>query len=240
MLAERTRTNGDSRKIAFDIEDVKPLRDKIATSIRESIIDGRIKPGERLMEPDVAKMLGVSRTPLREAFFQLESEGFVKVTPRRGAVVSELSVKDAEEIYSIKSALEGLAARLAAKNMSEEDLAELEALTSSMEKKSADKLPDHRAILELNAQFHQVINRASGNEKLLHLVNLLRRQTLRYNYIYLSVMSHIQRSVQEHRDIISALRRQDAATAERLISSHGENAGKSLCDYIRTMPHPHD
>ena len=103
-----------SSKIDFRLEEVKPLRDRIVASIRDSIIAGKIKPGERLLEPDVAKMLGVSRPTLREAFLQLEAEDFVRVTPRRGAVVSELSVKDAEEIYVVKSALEALAARLAA------------------------------------------------------------------------------------------------------------------------------
>ena len=95
-----------------------PLRDSIADSLRESIINGKIKPGERLLEPIVAKQLGVSRTPVREAFFQLESEGLVEVMPRRGAIVSEISVNDANELYSVRAVLEGLAAKLASKRIS--------------------------------------------------------------------------------------------------------------------------
>lgn len=228
------KSTSDSR-IKFELEEVKPLRDKIIASIREAIIEGRIKAGERLTEPDVAKTLGVSRTPLREAFLQLESEGFVKVTPRRGAVVSELSEKDAEETYIIKSVLEGLAARLAGKNISEDVLYQLRALNAEMEKKAKSKEKDYRAILELNAKFHFIMNKASGNEKLCHLINLLRKQTLRYNYIYLTVLSHITQSIEEHKGIIEALEKRDQALVEKLVYNHGENAGKALCNYIRTL-----
>ena len=105
--------------IKFDVTQVKSLRDRISESIRDSIIEGKLEPGARLAEPEVAQQLGVSRTPLREAFLQLEAEGFLTVNPRKGAVVSELSLKDAEETYQIKVALEALAAKLATKSISE-------------------------------------------------------------------------------------------------------------------------
>lgn len=229
--------NTSGSKLKFELGEIKPLRDKIVSSIRDAIIEGRIKAGERLMEPDVARNLGVSRTPLREAFLQLESEGFVKVTPRRGAVVSELSVKDAEETYVIKSALEGLAARLAVKNMTEELLQQLRSLNNEMEKKSKQKDKDYRAILDLNAKYHYLMNKASGNEKLCHSINLLRKQTLRYNYIYLNVLSHIDQSIQEHKAIIDALEQRDQKLTEKLVYNHGENAGKILCEYIQTISH---
>jgi DNA-binding GntR family transcriptional regulator len=224
-------------KLKFELGEIKPLRDKIVSSIREAIIEGRIKAGERLMEPDVARNLGVSRTPLREAFLQLESEGFVKVTPRRGAVVSELSVKDAEETYLIKSALEGLAARLAVKNITEEMLQQLRSINNEMEKKAKQKDKDYRAILELNAKYHDLVNKTSGNEKLCHSISLLRKQTLRYNYIYLNVLSHIDQSIQEHKAIIDALEQRDQKLVEKLVYNHGENAGKILCEYIQTISH---
>jgi DNA-binding GntR family transcriptional regulator len=224
-------------KLKFELGEIKPLRDKIVSSIRDAIIEGRIKAGERLMEPDVARNLGVSRTPLREAFLQLESEGFVKVTPRRGAVVSELSVKDAEETYLIKSALEGLAARLAVKNITEEMLQQLRSINNEMEKKAKQKDKDYRAILELNAKYHDLVNKTSGNEKLCHSISLLRKQTLRYNYIYLNVLSHIDQSIQEHKAIIDALEQRDQKLVEKLVYNHGENAGKILCEYIQTISH---
>jgi len=230
------KTTSDS-KLKFELGEIKPLRDKIVSSIRDAIIEGRIKAGERLMEPDVARNLGVSRTPLREAFLQLESEGFVKVTPRRGAVVSELSVKDAEETYVIKSALEGLAARIAVKNMTEDLLQQLRSINNEMEKKAKQKDKDYRAILDLNAKYHYLMNKASGNEKLCRSIGLLRKQTLRYNYIYLTVLSHIDQSIQEHKAIIDALEQRDQKLVEKLVCNHGESAGKILCEYIQTISH---
>lgn len=221
-----------SSKIDFRLEEVKPLRDRIVASIRDSIIAGKIKPGERLLEPDVAKMLGVSRTPLREAFLQLEAEDFVRVTPRRGAVVSELSVKDAEEIYVVKSALESLAARLASALMTDEIVDKLVSVNDQMEKKAKAKEPDYRALLDLNSMFHRIIVETTKNEKLMQIVNHLRNQTLRYNFIYLSVLSHLEESIEEHRQIIDALCRRDGAAVEILMKNHGENAQRSLCDYI--------
>ena len=221
-----------SSTIDFRLEEVKPLRDRIVASIRDSIIAGKIKPGERLLEPDVAKMLGVSRTPLREAFLQLEAEDFVRVTPRRGAVVSELSVKDAEEIYVVKSALESLAARLASAVMTDDIVDKLVSVNDQMEKKAKAKEPDYRALLDLNSMFHRIIVETTKNEKLMQIVNHLRNQTLRYNFIYLSVLSHLEQSIEEHRQIIDALCRRDGAAVEILMKNHGENAQRSLCDYI--------
>ena len=226
-----------SSKMDFQLEEVKPLRDRIVASIRDSIIAGKIKPGERLLEPDVAKMLGVSRTPLREAFLQLEAEDFVRVTPRRGAVVSDLSVKDAEEIYVVKSALEALAARLAAALMTDDILSKLVSTNDQMEKKAKVKEPDYRALLDLNSMFHRIIVETPKNDKLMQIVGLLRNQTLRYNFIYLSVLSHLEESIAEHRQIIDALRRRDGAAVEILMKSHGENAQRSLCDYISNQSH---
>lgn len=231
-------TTTSNHPMKFYLGETRPLRDKILSSIREAIIDGRIKAGERLMEPDVARNLGVSRTPLREAFLQLESEGFVKVTPRRGAVVSELSAKDAEETYVIKNTLEALAARLAAKNVSAELVNQLRSVNSEMEMKAKQKQKDYRALLDLNSNYHFLINKASGNDKLCQTINILRKQTLRYNYIYLSVLSHLDQSIREHYAIIGALEKRDGQLVEQLVYTHGGNAGKALCDYIRTIPDP--
>lgn len=221
--------------ISFRAEELKPLRDRIASSIRDSIIEGKIKPGERLMEPEVAKMMGVSRTPLREAFLQLESEGFVKVIPRRGAVVTETSLKDAEETYVIKGALEGIAARLAVMNITNSDLDELFDLNSKMERIAQSPEKDYKTFLELNARFHQKIYESSGNEKLIKNINLLRNQTLRYNFIFLSLLSHLDESVAEHFQMLEALRGRDQDEIERLVKNHSETARQALCDYIKSQ-----
>jgi DNA-binding GntR family transcriptional regulator len=214
------------------LEEVKPLRDRVAEMIRESIIDGKIRPGERLVEPDLAARLGVSRTPLREALLQLDSEGFVNVTPRRGAVVSELSIEDAQETYLIKGALEPLAARLACEKITDAELESLREIHERMSRSAAARSRDNRRILQLNSEFHSVITSASRNEKLIQYIRILRSQALRYNYIYLSVMSHISASVREHARILDALSRRDREAAERLVHAHEESARAALCAYI--------
>jgi len=221
--------------INFSLEELKPLRDKIASSIRDSIIEGKIKPGERLMEPEVAKTLGVSRTPLREAFLQLESEGFVKVFPRKGALVTETSLKDAEETYLIKGALEGIAAKLSAVNITDPEINILIGLNNHMEKIAQSHEKDYKLFLEINARFHQKIYNASGNEKLIKTINLLRNQTLRYNFIFLSLLSHLDESVEEHYSIIDALKNHNADEAERLIKNHSETARQALCNYMKNQ-----
>lgn len=219
--------------VTFSLEELKPLRDKIASSIRDSIIEGRIKPGERLMEPDVAKTLGVSRTPLREAFLQLESEGFLKVNPRKGALVTETSPGDAEETYIIKGALEAVAARLAADSINDEQIEELISLNKKMEAIAQSKDKDYKTFLELNSVFHQKIYECSGNAKLIKMINTLRNQTLRYNYIFLSLLSHLDESVEEHYEIIEALKKRKPEEAESFIRKHNENARQMLINYIK-------
>ncbi|MEW6654189.1 MAG: GntR family transcriptional regulator [Bacteroidota bacterium] len=226
-MIEKTAIN-----ISFRAEELKPLRDRIVSSIRDSIIEGKIKPGERLMEPEVANMMGVSRTPLREAFLQLESEGFVKVIPRKGAVVTNTSLKDAEETYLIKGALEGIAARLAAEKIADSDLEELFELNFKMGQIAQSAEKDYKAFLELNARFHQKIYESSGNEKLIKNINLLRNQTLRYNFIFLSILSRLDESVEEHFQILNALKERNIDEIEKLVKNHSETARRALCDYM--------
>jgi len=227
-----TATAARTLDLGFDPEAVRTLRDRIAARIRALIIDGSITPGERLVEPGLARRLGVSRTPLREALLQLDSEGFVRVTPRRGAVVSPLSRADAQETYQVKGILEAFAARLACERMNAEQREHLRSINERMRRLVAARTRDVRAILQCNTEFHQALSDASGNEKLAGFIRSLRSQALRYNFIYLSVLPHLEASVKEHDRILAALRKRDGASVERLVRAHGDAAGKALCDYI--------
>jgi DNA-binding GntR family transcriptional regulator len=220
-------------RITLDRAEIQSLREKLVTTIRDAIIEGKIKPNERLTEENVSMMLGVSRTPLREAFLQLESEGFVKVTPRRGAVVAELSEKDAEEIYLIKSALEGLAAGLAALCADRTSIERLAEVNEQMKSHLNAKKKEARLLLDLNAKFHSILNSICGNEKLFQLIDILRKQSLRYNYIYVAGLSDLEVSIEDHEQIIQALKRKDAPTAEAIIRAHSDTARKALCEFIR-------
>lgn len=228
--------NEDLKKeFQLKVDDLSPLRDKIASLIRDSIIKGKLKPGERLMEVDVANSLGISRTPLREAFLQLESEGFVKVIPRKGAIVAETSPEDAEETYQIKGALEGLAAKLAAEKISKDKIDELIKLNERMRKISQSKQKDYSNFLELNSAFHKIINESSGNHKLVKMIKNLRHQTFRYNFIFLSLISHLKESVSEHDKIIDALKKRNSELAKKLVEQHNENAKVLLVKFIKNQ-----
>ncbi len=180
------------------------------------------------MEIDVANSLGISRTPLREAFLQLESEGFVKVIPRKGAIVSETSPDDAQETYEIKGALEALAAKLAANKITKKEIEDLIKLNERMRKISQSKQKDYSEFLELNSAFHKIINSSSGNQKLIKMIENLRHQTFRYNFIFLSLQSNLKDSVQDHDKIINALKKKDADLVEKLVKRHNENAKKFI------------
>ena len=220
------------------VGELTPLREKIATAIRASIIDGRIGAGEKLREPVLSHQLGVSRTPLREALLQLDAEGFVEMTPRRGAVVRPLSRRDAAETYEIKGALEALAARLACERMESTTLKRLSDINALIAAAAGARTVHHARVLQLNAEFHQTLTDASGNEKLSQYVRVLRAQALRYNFIYLSVLSRLEESVAEHARILDALRKKKADDVERLVREHGKSASRALCSYIERQPAP--
>jgi DNA-binding GntR family transcriptional regulator len=226
--------------VHLDTEDLKPLREKIASNIRNRIIESKIKPGERLTESDVANLLGVSRTPLREAFFQLHAEGFVKFTPRKGAIVSDISLTDAEETYVIKTALEALAARLAVRNVTQSFIDKLTDINQRLNEQIQKEKKDIKRIFDLNHKFHQMIIEASGNRKLSDMLLLVRQQTQRYNYIYLSLLSRLEDSIAEHSNIINALKDKDADSVEELVKKHSEGAQKILCDYMRSKINAYD
>ncbi|MFA6542416.1 MAG: GntR family transcriptional regulator [Bacteroidota bacterium] len=216
-----------------DFTDLAPLRDRIASSIRSAIIHGKLQPGSRLTEQELVSMLGVSRTPLREALLLLDSEGFINVLPRRGAVVSEISLNDVEEIYGAKSILESAAAKLACDTISTETIERLSTITDDMESSANDPKKDDRTLLNLNSEFHQVLSDAAGNKKISQFIKNLRDQTLRYNYIYLSLKSRIDSSISDHRKIIEALKQRNKSVIEQLIIEHNEAACRSLSAFIQ-------
>ncbi len=212
----------------IEVGEVKTLREQIATGIRSSIIDGRISPGEKLTEEDIAHQLRVSRTPVREAFFQLVSEGFVDVEPRRGVVVREISLRDAEETYELKGVLEGLAARLAVEHSTSDLVRKLEEVNDALYLASEEQNADVKALLEYNNEFHMAISEACHNKKVIQQITALRRQTLRYNYVFLSTPSRLRQSADEHQAIINALAHRNADDVERLLKLHNEAALASL------------
>lgn len=208
------------------IEHHQTLREKILETIRESILKGQLKPGEKVAEPELAERFGISRTPIREAFRQLESEGYLTVIPRKGAVVTALSERAVEEFYAIKSILEGYAAQMAAENMADKDIEKLEAINQKLQELADEG--DVKTFFRVHNEFHEVFIRAAGNEKLLELINQLMLKFNRFRLASLSLPGRMEISVKEHEKIIKAFKRKDGSQADNLVRKTASFGGQVL------------
>jgi len=202
------------------------LREKILETIRDAIMTGALRPGEKVAEPDLAERFGISRTPIREAFRQLESEGYLTVIPRKGAVVTSFSPRDVEEFYAIKSILEGYAARRACEKLSVKDIERLRTINDRL-RHMADG-GDIKHFFRIHNDFHELFLKAADNEKLYELITNLVRKFQRLRYASLSLPGRMKISVQEHDKIIEAFLKRDADKAETLVRKNAEYGGKVL------------
>ncbi|MGA8115811.1 MAG: GntR family transcriptional regulator [Actinocatenispora sp.] len=205
-----------------------PLRDLVTHEIRQRILTGALEPGERLVEDRLAEELGVSRNPVRETIRVLATEGLVEVTPRRGAAVARPRPAHAEELFEIRMALEGLAARLAARRRSPATTTRLRALLD--EQRGA---VDHSAVgtvAELNTRFHTAVAVASGNEHLHLLVGPLLH---RAQWVFLqTAYTRAGDSLVEHEGIYEAIAAGDEESAEALAVAHVAAARRSYLAHI--------
>lgn len=197
------------------IERHQTLREKILETIRDAILKGSMKPGERVSEPELAERFGISRTPIREAFRQLESEGYLKVIPRKGAVVASLSERDIEEFYAIKIILEGFAAKMAAEKLSMKDIEKLESINQRLAQIAKDG--DVKNFFRVHNEFHEVFIKAAGNERLYEMINQLVMKFKRLRLASLSVPGRMEISVEEHRNMIQAFKDNDGDKADSLV-----------------------
>jgi len=201
--------------------DNTPLCEKIAETIREYILKGTLKPGDRLTEPKLSEMLGISRTPIREALRILETEGFVEIFPRRGAVVSEITDKDVDDIFVLKVKLESLAAKLAVKNLTDEDIKRLKEINDKMEKSA--KARNVSNLIKLNAEFHNVFITKSKNSRLEKFLLSLLRQFKRATAYSFTEAGRIYQVLEEHVQIVEAFEERDAEKVEKLVEKHIKN-----------------
>ena len=199
------------KSISSVISGHKTLREKIVEVLREAIIRQKIRPGERITELEVAERFGISRTPIREAFRQLESEGFLTIVPRKGAVVSDIKEQDIKDFYEIKGVLEGYAARRAVERMTEKDIVRLEQFNIEIEE--CAKRQDVSGMTRAHNAFHELILETCGNRKIQQVVAGLVRQFLRFRF-YVASLVHVQEILREHAEIVAAIRSGDGDRAE--------------------------
>jgi DNA-binding GntR family transcriptional regulator len=210
------------------------LRERIADAIRDDIIKGRLKAGQRVSEPELAARYGISRTPVREAFRQLAAEGFLQLTPRKGVRIAFLTEKDVTEFYELKSVLEGYAARIAAEKIQEKDLQKMEQLNEQIAK--LHEHGDLKKIAKVHGDFHNIFLEASGNDQLQSTVSQLASRFQRFT-ILLALAGKNMEAVAQHREIIDAFRKRDADRAEQLVKANAF-LGKELMikEVLRNMP----
>jgi len=218
------------RMVPIKLDNYKPLREMVFESLREAIILGRLKPGERLMEIQLAEEMGVSRTPVREAIRKLELEGFVVMVPRKGAYVAGISVKDIVDVFEVRAALEGLAAGLAAERITSE---EMDLLERSLLKINAMGGGDIDAAVEGDISFHDIIYRASRNQRLVQIITHLQEQLLRFRMTSLSQPGRVKIALDEHKKIVEAISDRNVEMAQTLATEHIENAEQSFLNALR-------
>jgi len=211
------------------LDNYKPLREIVFEHLRASIINGQLKPGERLMELQLADQLGVSRTPIREAIRKLELEGLVEMVPRKGAYVADLSIKDVLDVLEVRAYLEGLAARLAAERMVEDDIEELEFILhkfqESLKEGNTDKL------IDLDNAFHEKIIKGSYNNKLIQIVQGLHEQVLRFRVMYFTETTSMDEVMEYHRAIFDAISNRNPDKAQHYAETHVEMIKEAILSW---------
>ena len=221
----------ERKLIPVKLDSYKPLREVVFETLREAIINGTLKPGERMMEIQLAEQLGVSRTPVREAIRKLELEGFVVKIPRKGAYVAGISLKDIADVFEVRAAMEGLAAGLAAERITAEELEEMERLLVRIgEHIEANRLEE---VVEMDTLFHEALYKASRNLKLEQILQNLREQIQRFRSTSLAFPGRMREALEEHKKIVEAISERNAALAQQLAQEHIENAENSMLEALR-------
>lgn len=216
----------DKRLAPIRLDSYQPLREVVCETLRDAIRKGVLKPGERLMEIQLAEELGVSRTPVREAIRKLELEGYVIMMPRRGTYVANLSIRDVNEVFEIRTSLDSLASGLAAERITDEELERLQRLlvligeyieTNDMEK-----------IVETDTEFHDLLYQASRNTRLVGIIFNLREQLTRFRTTSMGFPGRLAATLEEHRRIVEAIAQGDVKEAQAAAEYHMEKSEQTL------------
>ncbi|MCQ2525616.1 MAG: GntR family transcriptional regulator [Lachnospiraceae bacterium] len=209
-----------------EVTDKYSLRGRVFNRLREDILSGKYEENEELREVAIGEELGVSRTPVREAFRQLELEGLIRIIPNKGAYVTGISEKDVKDIYMIRSRLEGLAARWATENITLEQLEEMEE-NVYLAKFHSEK--GHlEQLAELDNRFHEVMYEASGSKMLEHQLRDFHQYVLRVRKKTLASANRGPQSNLEHEQIMMAIKEKNADLAEQLAHQHMINAYENM------------
>lgn len=218
-------------KLEIRMDEYLPLRDVVFNTLRQAILKGELKPGERLMEIQLANKLGVSRTPVREAIRKLELEGLVLMIPRKGAEVAEITRQDMEDVLEVRTALEELAVKDACDHITDAQLSELKKASNEF-KKALLEGKDLVTCADADMHFHDVILSATNNRRLIQMLDNLSEQMYRYRMEYLKDERTHKTLIEEHDAIRRALKKHDKVKAGAAIRVHIDNQKRSILESL--------
>lgn len=214
-----------------NFDDQYSLRARVYNALREDILNGKYKVGENLIELRIADELNVSRTPVREAIRQLELEGLVESIPNKRVTVKGISIKDMEDIYRIRRVLEGLSARWAVEQITDDEISGLQEIYELMEFYTQKN--DIDQIAKLNTKFHEIIFNATKSNILMHILNDFQFYVKWARHESLSIPGRMEEALKEHHDILQAIKNRKGEDAEKYLTIHVENSSKNLFKKIQ-------
>ncbi|MEW8955264.1 GntR family transcriptional regulator [Clostridium sp.] len=204
--------------------DIRPIRQIVLENLRVSILSGKLKAGDRLIETAVAEAMGVSRTPVREALRQLELEGLADNMPRKGTIVRGMPKEEALDIYDLRAIMEGLATKLCCINISRKEISELRDIIEDMEKALINKDTDR--FISIHSRWNEVIINASRNKYLIKSIQQIYEYLLMLRTVSLYSDESKTVALKEHKEILEAIEVGDEELSEALARRHVENAKK--------------
>ncbi len=204
----------------------KTLHEEIANNLREMIMSGELREGDKIKENELCELMDISKTPLREALRVLSAEGLIRLIPNRGSYVTTPTFKEIKEMFDVMSVLEGVCARTAAEKMSNIDYEKLKKIHLQLEENF--RLKNQKNYIRNNNKYHSFVQELAGNKTLNQIVNGLRQKILLYRYKSLNLSGRFEQSIQEHRDLLEAFRKRDAEKAELLMKSHMKKQSEAL------------
>jgi DNA-binding GntR family transcriptional regulator len=205
----------------------RSLREATLAAIRQAILGGDLPPGQRLVESAIAKQLGISRAPVREALRQLETEGLVVSEPHRGTFIAELSAADLWEIYTLRAALEGLAVRLVTEQASSETAAHLQKAVDDMARAAGKGELEHLAVLDM--AFHETVCRASGHSRLLGIWRRMTAQVLTVIDLRDTLYLTAEEVVRWHAQVVEHIKNGRADEAAQTLACYVLKVGERIC-----------
>jgi DNA-binding GntR family transcriptional regulator len=207
----------------------RTVKSELVEYLRDEIICGDLVPGQHLRLEEIANRFDVSTMPVREALRDLEAEGIVTIFPHRGAVVTQLSAEDLQDIYEIRATLEEMATRLAVPLITDKTLYELNNVVEQMN----NHIGEWVTLVKLNQLFHNTLYAASGRKHLCELTNMLRYRTQHYLHAFITYLGGMPRAQEEHRSILRAIELGQAEQAAKSVHEHVKEVGDAIVEYIR-------